>query len=197
MSRLRLRDPLTSGHLGDYAFDPAIDRGDGQHMAAAVARSPHADAACVDLGMATDPGDRVAIVAHLLPRIDFLTRFAVARAEIAIVVNQRGKAGLAEDLGEAIEIHFLDGGEAVRHHDRGHAALGALGQIEPSAESRTFGVEFDVTAHNVTLARDDSRISERPEGKLTLRVRTGAGWRVARQSNKRPRRTALGIRRGR
>src|SRR5580698_11481803 len=127
-------------------------------MPTAVARSPYTDTGGVNFRMATDPGDCVAIVAHLLPRIDFLTRLAVARAEVAIIVNQRREAGLAEDLGEAIEVHFLDGGKAVRHHDRGHGPLGAIGQIKPSAESSTFGVEFDVTAHNVTLARDDNRI---------------------------------------
>ena len=53
--------------------------------------------------------DGVAVIADLLPGIDFLPRLAVAGAEVPVVEHQRAEPGVGERLGEPIEIHLLHG----------------------------------------------------------------------------------------
>ena len=56
----------------------------------------------VDLGQGGGVRDGVAVVADLCPRVDLLPRFAVAGAEVAVVVDQHVQAGSVEDLGESV-----------------------------------------------------------------------------------------------
>ena len=64
--------------------------------------------------------DRIAVIADLLPGVDFLARLSAARAKISIVKYQCSKAALGEYLGKPVEIHLLHGGKAMCHHDRWH-----------------------------------------------------------------------------
>jgi hypothetical protein len=105
----------------------------------------------VDLALGAGPGDRVAIVAHLGPRIDFLTRLAVGGAEVAIVEHHHRQACRAEVLGEAIEVHLFDGREAVCHHDRRCLAARAVRRVEPSAQNGSFRFDFDIPTHHFLL----------------------------------------------
>ena len=50
------------------------------------------EAVTVDLRLCAEPPEGVAVVAGLGPRVDHLTRLAVARAEAAVVVHQHGEA---------------------------------------------------------------------------------------------------------
>ena len=78
-------------------------------------------------------------VFELLVDVEQLSRLALARAEVAIVEDQAGVAGLAEALGVGVESHLAHGAETVAHdHDggrRGHARRG-LGQVEPRRAAR-------------------------------------------------------------
>jgi hypothetical protein len=145
--------PLTSGTLGGDAPDPLVDRSQHQHVAAAVAGSPYPDAVGLDLREGLRVGDRVAVVADLRPRVDLLARLAVAGAEVAVVEHQRPKATGGERLTEAVEIHLLDGGEAVRHHDRGDRPGGPVGQVQPATQGHALGVELDVLSHRDLLGQ--------------------------------------------
>src|SRR4029077_10383755 len=118
-------------HLRDHALDAPIDRADDESVAAGVTRTPHADTIRVDLALCACPGDRVAIVAHLRPWIDFLARLAVAGAEVAVVKYHCGQSSRAEVLGVAVEIHLLDRREPMRHHDHRRLAARAVGRVEP------------------------------------------------------------------
>ena len=116
-------------------------------MGAAVAGPPHPDAVGVDLGAGLGPGDRVAVVAHLGPGVDLLARLAVAGPEVAVVEHQRPQPAGGEHLGEAVQVHLLDGGEAVGHDDGGDRVAGPVGHIEPASQGHAFGVELDILAH--------------------------------------------------
>src|SRR4029077_10524884 len=134
-----------------------------KHMAATVARTPDADSLAIDLGLYARPRNRMAVVAHLLNGIDLQARLTAARAEIAIVVNQRGESRGGKYFGEAVEVHFLDRGKPVRHHDAWREASGPLRQIEPSAQNPAFGLYFDVTPHKISPGAmiDDSEFGRK------------------------------------
>src|SRR4029434_5126175 len=76
--------PADEGHLGHHTLDPAVDRADHEHMTTAVARPPDPDSTRVDLGDRAGERDGVAVVAHLRPAINVLTRLPVARHAHAV-----------------------------------------------------------------------------------------------------------------
>ncbi|SIR28646.1 hypothetical protein SAMN05421828_1232 [Acidiphilium rubrum] len=78
-------------------------------MPTRIARSPDTNFQPIRFWQSFSKRNRVAIIPNLLPRIDLLTRLAVTAPEITIIENQRRHAGLAEDFGEPIKVHFLDG----------------------------------------------------------------------------------------
>ena len=117
-------------------------------MAAAVARSPDANPIRVGLRKRLGERDRIAVIADLLPWVDFLARLAAARAEIPVVEDQRAEAPRGEHLGEFVEIHLLHGRKAVRHHDRRHLPGTPVRQIVPSLERHpVLRLELDVLSH--------------------------------------------------
>src|SRR6266498_1820888 len=120
-------------------------------MATAVAGPPHPDAVRVDLWACLRPGDRVAVVADLRPRINLLAWLAVACTEIAVVEYQGPEPAGGERLREAVEVHLLDRGEAVGHDDGGDRAGGRVGQVQPAPQRHALGVELDVLAHHCLL----------------------------------------------
>lgn len=143
-------------HLRHHAFHPPIQCGHFQHMSAAVAGSPDADAAGVDPGLGAQPGDRVAIATALHHRIDFLTRFAVAVAEVRMIVEEHDEAGGGEYLGVTVQVLLLHPGKTVRHDDR--RPLGTrLRQIQPAAQGDTLGAEFHVQSLHACLPGQSSR----------------------------------------
>jgi hypothetical protein len=121
-------------------------------MGAAVTGAPHADAVGGELRARLGVGDRVAVVADLLPGVDLLARLAVAGAEIAVVEHQRPQPPGGERLGEVVQVHFLDRGEAVGHDDGGDRAAGLIGEVQPAPQGHTFGVELDVLSHGSSSA---------------------------------------------
>ena len=121
-------------------------------MPARVARPPGADPVGVDVVAALRVGDRVLVVADLLPGVDLLARLArrgVGGAEPAVVVDHARQARGGEDLGVVVEVLLLDRREAVRHHHAGMATVRVrgVGCVEPPAQRRALGVERDVFAH--------------------------------------------------
>ena len=136
-------------HLRDGALHPAIDRAHHENMAAAVTSPPDADALCVSFLQRLGVGDGVAVVSHLPPGVDLLTRRAVTGAEVAVVEYHRGEARRREGTGEAIEIHLLNGGEAVRHDDGRHLSLAPVRYKVPAAQGDAIlGSELDILAHD-------------------------------------------------
>src|ERR1700730_11892238 len=119
-------------HLRDDALHPLIDRGDDQNVTAGVARPPDPDPLLVDLRKRSGKGDGVLVVTHLKDRIDFLTRFAVARAKASVVVDENGESVLDEHRGILVQEHLFEARKAVSHDDCGHWLLRAIGHIEPS-----------------------------------------------------------------
>ncbi len=134
-------------HLGDHAADPPVDGTQHQDMAAAVAGAPDADPPGRRLGQGLGERDRVARVLDLLPGVDFLARLAVARAEIAVVVDQGGEAGRGEGLGEAVEIHLLHRREAMGHDDGRPWPLARRPVVPAAQGGAVLGLERDVAAH--------------------------------------------------
>ena len=85
--------PADQRHLRDErAFHSAIDRTNYQYVSTAVARTPNADAVFVGFSQRFGERNRIAVVADLLPRVDFLPRLAVTRSEIPVVVGERRPA---------------------------------------------------------------------------------------------------------
>ncbi len=74
--------------------------------------------------------ERVAVLAHLGPGVDALTRLAATRAEAAVVVKQHGEACRTEDLGVLVRRHRACCRKAVRHDHEGMRS-GTVGQEEP------------------------------------------------------------------
>src|SRR6185437_6847946 len=73
-------------------------------------------------------------------------RDAVAVAEVPVVVDQHVEAVRGEHLGEAVQVHLLDGREAVGNDNGGSRSRAAFGQVEPAAQGDTRGLEFNVSA---------------------------------------------------
>src|SRR6185437_15895374 len=83
----------------------------------------------------------------LEPRIDLLPRLSVARAEVAVVVDDGGKPRLGERLGVFVEVHLLHGGEAVSQDDC-RKLTRSIWHVVPAAECRPVGCgECNVSAH--------------------------------------------------
>src|SRR5262245_31516865 len=120
-------------------------------MAATVAGPPDPDAGRVDRRKRAGVGDRMPVVAHLLPGIDLLAGFAVTRTKIAIIEDECPKPRLDKDFGKGLEIHFLHRRKTVRHDDRGPGSRRAIWQIEPTAYGHPFGIERDLLSHNAVL----------------------------------------------
>ena len=104
--------------LGHDRLDPAVDGPDDQYVAAGVAAAPDADPAGVGLGQGDRVGDGVPVVADLRPGVDLQTGRPVAVAEVPVVEDQRVQSVRGEHLGELVQVHLLDRGEAVGHDDR-------------------------------------------------------------------------------
>ena len=135
------------GHLARHALHPPVDRPDHQHVAARVAGAPDPDAVGIDLGERAGVADRVAVVAHLLPRG---RSPAGARRRWRRSCGGRRpapQAGGGERLREPVEVHLLHGREAMGHHDGRHRPRGPVGHVMPAPQHHARGVELDVMSH--------------------------------------------------
>ena len=81
--------------------------------------------------VAAGAGDRGGPVLQLALDIQQLSRLPVAAAEVAVVEHQAGVARLREPLRKAVQAHFLDGAEAMGHHDNRVRSRGGR-QIKPA-----------------------------------------------------------------
>ena len=92
----------------------------------------------------------------LVPR---LPRFDVTLAEAAIVVNQAANWELGDEVfGEGVEVHFLERGEAMRHHQAGEFGRCGGGGVEPAAEGDFVGgLEGDVFTRHFWLGCNTSK----------------------------------------
>jgi hypothetical protein len=142
--RAQVRVPADQRHLAHHRLDPAVNRRDHQDMPAGVAAAPDPDPGRVHLRQRAGVGDGVPVVADLGPRIDLLTGLPVAGAEAAIVEDQDVQPGRCEHLGEAVQVHLLDRGEAVRHDHGRTGRGGSLGRVEPAAQGDAFRIERDI-----------------------------------------------------
>lgn len=102
-------------------------------MAAAVTRSPEADAGRIDPGHGLSEADRIAIATSLQDGIRFLPGPAITGTEIGVIVDQHTEAGRGENLRVAVKVLLLHRGQAVRHDNAGTAPCFALWRVEPAA----------------------------------------------------------------
>ncbi|MNG21756.1 hypothetical protein D3C84_1061580 [compost metagenome] len=94
-------------------------------------------------------GDGIAVATDLQDRVDFLTRQAVAGAEVAMVIDDTCQACTGEDFGEAVQVHFLDRGIAVGHDHGREGASASVRKVMPAAQSdAVVSLEFDVVSHS-------------------------------------------------
>ena len=134
------------GHGGDAPVERGGDQGDKARIAVA----PDGDPVVADIGSRVQVAHGVAIAARLNPRIDLLARLAATAAEIAMIVEKHGQAGLAEDFGIAVKRHSDGRGRTMGHYDGGKRR-GPLGTIESAAQQRAFGWELDGLEHRAAL----------------------------------------------
>src|SRR6266566_5209784 len=132
-------------HLAYHGLDPAVDRGHHQDVTAGVAATPDPDPARVHLGQRVQVSDGMPVVADLRPRVDLLARLPVAGAEAAVVEDQGVEPGRGERLGEPVQVHLLDRGEAVRHDHGGPGRARPFRGVEPAAQGDALSVELDVS----------------------------------------------------
>lgn len=65
-------------HLRDDGPDPAVGRGEDEHVATGLARAPDADPVRIDLGQGFEEGDGPSPVGDLAPGVDIVTDGAIA-----------------------------------------------------------------------------------------------------------------------
>ena len=192
----RVVPALDDRDLRDDALDAPVERADRERVPAAVGNPPDPDPLGIDLVcefvQVAHGVDRASIVGDLLARIQMLARFAVARAEMPVVENQRGAAGGDEVLRVLRHDEFLDVAPASAHDDDGPRPLPGFGQVKVRA-NRLVAVlawKFDLSfQHRVLRYRDLDGLRLRPIRHYT-RVRPSGGRRE-RSSLDRLLRTAL------
>ena len=79
-----------------------------EDMAASVTGTPNSDPRCIDFGLRFQKRDRPPPIGDLAPRINVVSNGPIARAEIAMVMDERNETGLGEGAGEALESMLLD-----------------------------------------------------------------------------------------
>src|SRR5437764_370184 len=100
-------------HLGDHALHSTIDCTQHQDMATTVTRTPNSDPVWRRLAERLSEGYGIAVITHLLPWVDLLPNVAIARAEIAIIKDQRRQSMTRKFFRELVEKHLLDRRKAV------------------------------------------------------------------------------------
>src|SRR5256884_6542831 len=131
-------------HLGDHASDPTVDRAYHEPMSAGVAAPPHADPISVDAGEGLRKRDRMAVVAHLDPRVQLLPRLAFALAEVPVVVGEHDMPGARDRRRVLIEVELLQSVVTVRHDDNRRVRCDRSRTVEPPAQRGSLRIELDV-----------------------------------------------------
>lgn len=114
-------------------------------MSAGVAAPPHADPISVDAVEGLRKRDRMAVVAHLDPRVQLLPRLAFALAEVPVVVGQHDVAGACDRRRVLVEVELLQAVVAVRHDDDRRVRRERPGTVEPPAQRGFLRIELDVS----------------------------------------------------
>ena len=120
-------------------------------MPTGVTRAPETDSLRIDDLEALDKADRPAPIGNLPPRIDILPRLAVARAEIAMIVQQHNESVLGEQLRKRLDAMVFYGGVAMPHRN-GRIPTRCTGRNEqpPTQHHAAIYLEFDFRAcHHV------------------------------------------------
>ncbi|MNQ90167.1 hypothetical protein D3C85_1054980 [compost metagenome] len=73
------------GDLGNNTLDSPINGGEHENVATAVTGSPYSNSTLIDPIQSAYKGNRVTIVAHLLHRVNFVSRSTVAGSEVSII----------------------------------------------------------------------------------------------------------------
>jgi hypothetical protein len=138
--------PADRRHLRDDAAHATVDRSDHEGVAAGEARAPRADAPRVDAFERLQERDRVAVVAHLQPRIELLPRLAVALTEVAVVVGEDDVPRGRERGCVLVEVQLLDAVVAMGddHGRRGRGRSSGPRAVQPAAQRGAVGGERDV-----------------------------------------------------
>lgn len=155
-------------HLGDHAAHPPVQRAEHDGVAAAVAGTPDTQAAGVHFRAQAGPGEHLAQVVHLLPRVDVLARFPTTGTEAPVVAEHHGKAGLGEVTGEGIQVQRLERGEAGAHQQQWEGGRG-IRQVVP-------GVQFDSVDRDAQAVAVDSGHGRAPRGRGSQGRAGGGGW---------------------
>ncbi|MNN11166.1 hypothetical protein D3C81_1241130 [compost metagenome] len=118
-------------------------------MPTTVARSPDADPLTIDLLKRTSERNGVSVIADLKDGVNFLPRKAFTRSEIAVVIDQYGKAILRKYFTVLIQVLLLYSSKSVGHDD-GRILILCLPfrNVQPPSELQAIGgFKADVTAH--------------------------------------------------
>src|SRR5205807_9147009 len=116
-----------------------------EHVTAGVAAPPHADPISVDAVEGLRKRDRMAVVAHLHPRVQLLPRLPFTLAEVPVVVGQHDMPGARDRRRVLIEVELLQAVVAVRHDDDRRVRRDRSGTVEPPAQRGSLRIELDVS----------------------------------------------------
>src|SRR5262249_19456634 len=89
-------------HLRDDGPDPAVGRGEDEHVAAGIAGAPDADPVRIDLGQGFEKRDGSPPVSDLAPRVDIVTDGAVASSEVPVIMHEHHEPGPCKGQSEAL-----------------------------------------------------------------------------------------------
>ncbi len=85
-----------------------------------------------------------------------MARLVVTSPKTAVVVHETADLELGDEVfGESVEVHFFEGGEAVRHYQARKRLLRVCGwSIKPAAQDDLVrGLEFDIGAWHFDMIR--------------------------------------------
>ena len=139
------RFPTADGrNLGYHALDAPIYGSDHEHMAACVAASPHTDPISIDPVETLRKGDRMAVIPYLHPGIQFLTRYAIAIAEVPMVIRNDDMAGRGDRRRILVQVELLQAVVAMCHDHHWCRYRCRFRTVEPSTQHDTLGAELNV-----------------------------------------------------
>src|SRR5438552_5635622 len=148
MDALHVGPAVDDGDCRDDALDARIECPDDERMPAAVRDAPYADSFGIDALEGFRVADGAAVVLDLVPRVEVLTRCAVARSKSAIVEHQCGAAGPYERV-RVVRLHeLLHVAPAARHHDDRQWTLRVVRPVEVPPNGHTFALKLHVLAHS-------------------------------------------------
>ena len=145
----------SGAHLADDGLDAPVHCSHMQNVATRVRAPPNPDSRGIYFGQSLGISYSVGDVAYLDTGYDllaWLAVFHVARAKASVVIDEAGQRELRREVfREGVEIHLLEGGKPVRHHQaRTFPSTSLRGrQVQPPAEGDlVVGLKFNVSARH-------------------------------------------------